>query len=158
MAKQQPGANQTVLITGASSGIGEALAGCFARDGFNLVLVARSADKLKTLATHLAAEHGVKAWVAPTDLSKGGNAALLAAKMKKDKHAIDVLVNCAGVLEHGQFVKMRPGRHQELIDLNVSALTEMLAHFGFVSRHYRDQHGQYGDRIIGPPAPRHTRW
>jgi len=129
MAKQPPGANQTVLITGASSGIGEALAACFARDGLNLVLVARSADKLKTLATHLAAEHGVKAWVAPADLSKGGNATLLAAKMKKDKHAIDVLVNCAGVLEHGQFVKMRPGRHQELIDLNVSALTEMLAHF-----------------------------
>ena len=90
MAKQPPGTNQTVLITGASSGIGEALAACFARDGFNLVLVARSADKLKTLANHLAAEHGVKAWVAPTDLSKVGNAALLAAKMKKDKHAIDV--------------------------------------------------------------------
>ena len=129
MDKQKPGANQTVLITGASSGIGEELAACFARDGFNLVLVARSADKLKTLATHLASEHGIKAWVAPTDLAKGGNAALLAAKMNKDKHAIDVLVNCAGVLEHGQFVQMQPGRHQELIDLNVSALTEMLAHF-----------------------------
>ena len=129
MDKQKPGAKQTVLITGASSGIGEELAACFARDGFNLVLVARSADKLKTLATRLASAHGVKAWVAPTDLSIGGNAALLAAKMKKDKHAIDVLVNCAGVLEHGQFIKMQPGRHQQLIDLNVSALTEMLAHF-----------------------------
>ena len=129
MDKQKPGANQTALITGASSGIGEELAACFARDGFNLVLVARSADQLKTLATHLAAEHGIKAWVAPIDLAKSGNAALLAAKMNKDKHAIDVLVNCAGVLEHGQFVQMQPGRHQELIDLNVSALTEMLAHF-----------------------------
>jgi short-subunit dehydrogenase len=129
MTKQKPGANQTVLITGASSGIGEELAACFARDGFNLVLVARSADKLKTLATRLASEHGVKAWVAPSDLSKGGNAGLLAARMKKDRHAIDILVNCAGVLELGEFVKMPPGRHQELIDLNVSALTEMLAHF-----------------------------
>ncbi len=129
MAKQARGTHQTVLITGASSGIGEALAACFARDGFDLVLVARSADKLKTLAGQLAAEHGVKAWIAPTDLSKRGNAALLAAKMKKDNHEIDVLVNCAGVLEHGEFVKMRSTRHQELVDLNVSALTEMLAHF-----------------------------
>ena len=129
MAKQKPGSNQTALITGASSGIGEALAACFARDGFNLVLVARSADKLKTLAAHLAAEHGIKAWVAPSDLSKAGSAAALAAKMKKGGHAIDVLVNCAGVLEHGQFIKMRPSRHQELIDLNVSALTAMLSEF-----------------------------
>lgn len=127
MAKQKPGANQTALITGASSGIGEALAACFARDGFDLVLVARSADKLKTLAKHLAAEHGIKAWVAPRDLSKAGAAAALAAKMKKGKYAIDVLVNCAGVLEHGQFIKMPPRRHQELIDLNVSALTAMLS-------------------------------
>lgn len=129
MAKQKPGANQTALITGASSGIGEALAACFARDGFNLVLVARSADKLKTLAAHLSAEHGIKAWVAPSDLSKAGSAAALAGKMKKGKHAIDVLVNCAGVLEHGQFIKMPSGRHQELIDLNVSALTAMLSEF-----------------------------
>ena len=95
MAREKPGAHQTALITGASSGIGEALAACFARDGFNLVLVARSADKLKTLAKQLAAEHGIKAWVAPIDLSKAGSAAALAAKMKQGRHAIDVLVNCA---------------------------------------------------------------
>ena len=129
MTKKKPGTDKTVLITGASSGIGEELAACFARDGFNLVLVARSADKLKTLAAKLAAKHGIAAWVAPADLSVAGSVEALAAKMKRDKRTIDVLVNCAGVLEHGKFIKMPVGRHQELIDLNISALTKMLAHF-----------------------------
>ena len=64
------GEGLTALITGASTGIGEALAARFARAGYNLVLVARSVDKLKALALTLSAEHGVKAWVAPADLSQ----------------------------------------------------------------------------------------
>ncbi|MES2259747.1 MAG: SDR family oxidoreductase [Pseudomonadota bacterium] len=119
----------TALITGASSGIGEALAACFARDGHDLVLVARSADKLKALAASLSAAHAVKVTVAPADLSRPGAAADLAASMKRKKIAVDVLVNCAGVLEAGAFAGMPAERHQELIDLNVSGLTAMLAHF-----------------------------
>jgi hypothetical protein len=124
-----PGAGLTALITGASSGIGEALAQRFARAGFNLVLVARSADKLKALAASLTKAHGVKAWVAPADLAQPGAAQKLAAAMKRARRPIDVLVNNAGVLEHGAFAAMRPARHRELIDLNVTALSEMLAHF-----------------------------
>ena len=120
---------QTALITGASSGIGEALAGCFAKAGYNLVLVARSASKLKALAKTLAAAHGVKAWVAPADLSLPDAAAKLAAAMQRAKRPIDVLVNNAGILEHGSFADMPAARHQQLIDLNISGLTAMLAHF-----------------------------
>lgn len=124
-----PGQGQTALITGASSGIGEALARCFAGNGFDLVLVARSADKLAALATALQHEHGIRARVAPADLSQPGAAQRLAAAMKRARRPIDVLVNNAGVLEHGAFTSLRTTRHRELIDLNVTGLTEMLAHF-----------------------------
>jgi short-subunit dehydrogenase len=128
-ARKKLGAGKTALITGASSGIGEVLAGCFAADGFNLVLVARSADKLKTLAARLSVEHKVHVAVEPADLSQPGSAEKLAARMSAGKKAIEVLVNNAGVLEHGAFAKMTAKRHQDLIDLNVSGLTAMLAHF-----------------------------
>lgn len=129
MAKSRIAKRETALITGASSGIGEALAQCFAKGGFDLVLVARSSDKLAALAKRLAAAHKVKATVATADLSRPGSAKALAEKMRRARRAIDVLVNCAGVLEHGAFVARPASRHQEQIDLNVSALTAMLAYF-----------------------------
>lgn len=119
----------TALITGASSGIGAALARRFARAGFNLVLVARSADKLEALAKALAAEHGVKAWAVAADLARPDAAAGLASAMKRARRPIDLLVNNAGVLAHGSFVEMPAQRHQQLIDLNISGLTAMLAAF-----------------------------
>lgn len=116
------------LITGASSGIGEALTHNFADYGHDLVLVARSADKLKALAAALEAEHGVKVLVLPADLSVPGAAETLTATLKRRRKVPDVLVNCAGVLEQKHFVKMKPAGHQAIIDLNISALTAMLAH------------------------------
>lgn len=117
------------LITGASSGIGEALAHRYARAGHSLVLVARSADKLHVLAKALSAAHGVKAWVAPADLSLPGEAHRLALAMKRARRAIDVLVNNAGVLEHGAFTDQTAARHQQLIALNIAGLTAMLSEF-----------------------------
>ncbi len=121
--------NPTALITGASSGIGEALAECFAKAGYNLVLVARSADKLKALGKQLAAEYGIKAWVAPADLSQPGAAQKLATAMQRAKRPIDVLVNNAGILNHGAFVDMPAQYHHAMIDLNITGLTTMIAHF-----------------------------
>jgi uncharacterized protein len=120
---------ETVLITGASSGIGEALARRFAKNGYRLVLVARSAGKLEALAAEISTAHGSKVWVLPADLSKANAAGTLAGTCKRKRIAVDVLVNNAGVLEQGAFSGMKAERHQRLIDLNVSGLTAMLAHF-----------------------------
>ncbi|MFO1327883.1 MAG: SDR family oxidoreductase [Rubrivivax sp.] len=126
----------TALVTGASAGIGEALARCIARDGHALVLVARSAGRLRTLAAELRARHGVRIDVLPCDLSRRGAAARLGATLQRRGIAVDVLVNNAGVLEQGAFAAADAATHQKLIDLNVSALTAMLAAFvpGMVQR------------------------
>jgi uncharacterized protein len=128
-SNRPPASTPTALVTGASAGIGEALAKCFARGGHRLVLVARSADKLAVLAATIEREHGVAVTAIPADLAEPGAAARLAASLKRRRIAIDVLVNNAGVLEHGAFVGMSAARLQELIALNVAGLTDMLAHF-----------------------------
>lgn len=120
---------QTVLITGASSGIGEAFAQRFAREGFKLILVARNADTLDALAQQLRAKFGVEVHVEAADLSRVGAAKRIAASLKRNKATVDILINNAGVLEQGAFIDMSAERHQELIALNVSGLTAMLAHF-----------------------------
>jgi short-subunit dehydrogenase len=129
MARRRTKEARTVLVTGASSGIGEALAKCFARDGHDLVLVARSTGKLKELAVALAAEHGIEARVYTADLSQPGAAPALAAALARKQVTVDVLVNNAGVLEQGAFCDIPAQRHQELIALNVAGLTAMLSAF-----------------------------
>ncbi len=117
------------LISGASSGIGEALAWEFAAGGHDLVLVARSADKLTELAQDIESRHRVSAHVSPADLVKRGAARRLAADIEDQGLTVDTLVNCAGVLEHGEFCGITASTHQRLIDLNISGLTAMLAQF-----------------------------
>lgn len=119
----------TALITGASSGIGEALAKRFARGGHPLVLVARNHARLDALASALSAEHGIKAWVQPSDLTRPGAVRALAVALKRRRVEVDVLVNNAGVLEQGPFTSISARRHQDLIDLNVAGVTAMLAQF-----------------------------
>jgi short-subunit dehydrogenase len=120
---------QTVLITGASSGIGEALATLFAKEGYNLVLVARTRNTLARLAKKLKDQYSIKVWVEPLDLSKRTAARKLAASLGEQDIEIEILVNNAGVLEHGDFVEIGVTAHQRLIDLNISGLTSMLDHF-----------------------------
>jgi hypothetical protein len=129
MARSPAPSTQTTLITGASSGIGEALADRFAAGGFDLVLVARRADALRALAARLEASHGVRVRTMPADLSDPDAPEQLAARLRRARCAVDVLVNNAGALEHGPFVRMAPASHRRLVDLNVSGLTAMLAHF-----------------------------
>lgn len=134
--KITPAHTQTVLVTGASSGIGEALAHCFAAARFNVILVARSEGKLKTLAQELEQKHGVSAKVMPADLSQPGAAEQLQTAVHRQHGVVDVLVNCAGVLEQGAFTAIPHASHQQIIDLNISGLTAMLSAFvpGMVKR------------------------
>lgn len=120
---------ETVLITGASSGIGESLAWVFAEHGHDMILVARSADKLDHLADQLADEHNVMVSVRPADLSEPGSAESLARVLQREGQVVDILVNNAGVLEHGTFVDMAPDDQQRMLSLNVAGLTDILAYF-----------------------------
>lgn len=120
---------QWVLITGASAGIGEALAGKFAAGGFDLVLAARSKDKLAKLGKKLSAEHGIATEVAQIDLSKPGAPRDLFNEMASRGIDVDVLVNNAGVLEMGPFKSQEPETLGDMIRLNTVALTELAALF-----------------------------
>jgi short-subunit dehydrogenase len=135
-AKQAGQSRKTALITGASSGIGEALAHGFAGAGFDVILVARSEATLKALSQALVAQHGHAAHVLPADLAKRDAAAQLLAAVERNGWTVDVLVNCAGVLEQGAFTSIAPAKHQQIIDLNISGLTAMLSAFvpGMVQR------------------------
>ena len=131
MAKQaaDPKPAPTALITGASSGIGEALAGCFAAAGHDLVLVARRADLLEALALRLRQAHPVAVRVIVADLAVPGAAAGLATQLRRKRVVVDVLVNSAGVLAQGDFSAMPLDRQVGMVDLNVVGLTAMLAAF-----------------------------
>ena len=129
MPKNTEALDSTALITGASSGIGEALAHCFARAGHRLVLVARSEGKLRELAAKLKEAHGTQVTVRPADLAVPGAAQALAVALRRAKRQVDILVNNAGVLEQGLFTGIPAARHQELIALNIAGLTAMLSAF-----------------------------
>ena len=116
------------LVTGASSGIGEALALVCAQHQFDLILVARNQQKLNALATQLNREYGVEVLVKPCDLTAPGAVKLLSEELLSEGKEVDILINNAGVLEHGAFVSIAPEDHQNILQLNVVALTGMLAH------------------------------
>jgi short-subunit dehydrogenase len=129
MIKSKRKSADRVLITGASTGIGEGLARRFAHAGHDLVLVARSADKLESLATEIRQADGVNVMPIAADLAKPNAAARLAATLKRRRLPIDILVNNAGINLQGHFSRISAPAHQDLIALNVSATTDMLSHF-----------------------------
>ena len=120
---------ETALITGASSGIGEALAHRFAEERFDLVLVARRAPRLRALAETLQSRHGVRVHIESRDLLQPRAPAALARALQRRKIRVDILVNNAGIAELGPFSKLPARSHEQLIGLNVAAPTAMLACF-----------------------------
>lgn len=122
--------NQTALITGASGGIGLELAKLFARDGYNLVLVARSANKLTELAKTLSAEFGIKALTHAADLSDPQSPQALYDAMQTQGIVVDALVNNAGFATHGYFVETDLDRELQELQLNIATLTHLSKLFG----------------------------
>jgi uncharacterized protein len=119
-------AKPTVLITGASSGIGAVYADRFAKRGHDLVLVARDAAKLAILAERLRAETGVVVDILRADVTDAADLAKVEARLRDDAK-IGVLVNNAGASLAGTFADQGPDAVANLISLNVTALTRLAA-------------------------------
>jgi uncharacterized protein len=135
-AKPTTTAKTTALVTGASTGIGAEFARRLATDGLDLVLVARSEDKLEALAETLRASSGAKVTVLARDLSEPGAAAELVAEVEQRGLVVDFLLNNAGFGTHGLVVEADPERLSDEIRLNCEVLTELSQRFlvGMVER------------------------
>jgi short-subunit dehydrogenase len=114
-----------VLVTGASSGIGYELAKLFARDGHDLVLVARSREKLEAIGRELKDATGVAVRLIPKDLSRPRAAEEVFDELTRESIRIRVLVNCAGFGTYGAFAETDIAAEREMMQLNVVALTEL---------------------------------
>lgn len=125
MTDRRKGEGQTALITGASMGIGVDLAECFARDGYDLVLAARSESALTDVADRLASTHRVRATPITADLAQSGSGERLAAHIAERGLGVDVLVNNAGYGIAGAFAGADRAGQLGMIDLNDRALVEL---------------------------------
>ena len=111
--------NKTALITGASYGIGEAFARRLAAEGANLVLTARSADRLEALAAELRLRFSVAVTVIKNDLADPSAPQNLFEAVKANNQKIDLLINNAGFGAVGDFADVPLDRQLEMIQVNV---------------------------------------
>lgn len=110
------------LITGPTSGLGAGYARRFARDGYNLILVARDVDRLVDLAAELRAAHGIDVEVLPADLSDAGDRDKVCARLAA---GVQVLVNNAGFGTSGELWSTDPALLQRQLDVNVTAVMHL---------------------------------
>jgi len=127
---------ETVLVTGASSGIGLELARCFAADKSNLALVARNTAALEKLAGELRREYGIEVHVLTADLAKPESSQRIFDELGRAGVVVDVLVNNAGFGLQGAFASLPLQRQLEIIQVNVTALTALTGLFlsGMIKR------------------------
>ena len=125
MARAKIGQGQTALVTGASTGIGVDLAECFARDGYDLILCARTESTLREVAAQLAQTYKVKATPIACDLGAAGGGTRLAGEIEAQGLSVDVLVNNAGYGHAGAFTGSDTATQLGMIDLNDRALVEL---------------------------------
>ncbi len=117
--------NETVLITGASSGIGLELAKVFASHQYNLVLVARTKDKMLLLKNELEHDYGISVQVLMKDLSLPNSPDEIFAELQQAAIEIGILVNNAGFGSFGPFVDSDIQNQLEMIQLNITGLTQL---------------------------------
>lgn len=129
-------AQNITLITGASGGIGEALAHRVARDGRHVALVARRRDRLEELAAKLRGDYRIEAHVFTSDLTAPGGARQLADAVDRQGLTVDWLINNAGFGTYGLFHELPIEQELAELQLNVAALIELTRRFlpGMVSR------------------------
>jgi hypothetical protein len=132
----EPSPRGTALVTGASSGIGAALASELASRGHAVTLVARREERCHSLATELSAEHSVEAEVIACDLAEPAERERLLAELDQRGRSIEVLVNNAGFGSRGRFVDNDTARMVEMVEVNAAAVVDLTGRFlpGMVNR------------------------
>jgi uncharacterized protein len=136
MGLPEPTVSSISLVTGASSGIGAAIATELASRGHSLALAARREERLRTLASELTSEHGVAVEVIAADLGDPAGRDRLADELRSKGRVVDVLVNNAGFGHQADFATSPRERMVEMVDLNVGAVVDLTSRFltGMVDR------------------------
>ncbi len=116
---------KTVLITGASGGLGLSFADIFASKGYDLVVVARSEDKLNEIKEKLEERCNISVEVIPCDLAKSGASRNVYSKIQENGINVDILVNNAGFGDFGDFAHCNIEKQTNMVNLNIVALMEM---------------------------------
>lgn len=129
---------RTALITGASGGIGMEFARLIAREGNDLLLVARREKELEALASELRLAHGVIVRCYPVDLSAPGATTTLWAGILDEGITVDILINNAGFGIHGPFASAAADEMTSMLELNMVALSALLRLVlpGMIDRHW----------------------
>ena len=129
MALPEPGASATALVTGASSGIGAAVARELAGRGHGVTLVARREERLRDLAEELSSAHGIRAEAIGSDLGDPAAREALATEIETRGLDVEILVNNAGFGGYGTFVKIGRERQLDMVHLNVEAIVDLMGRY-----------------------------
>lgn len=120
---------KTALITGASTGLGFEFAKIFAKEKYNLVIVARNKEKLKSSAEVLEKQYGIRVTIIPADLSDLDSPKRIYNEIKEKQIEIDCLINNAGSGHSGLLADTNPEIAKNTINLNVTSLTLLTNYF-----------------------------